>query len=381
MAKYDVKYTCGHTGIISLVGPNKQREWRLEREAEKLCHECWEAQLRQEREEENRKAAEAAMEQELPTLQGTAKQIAWAETIRQKLLERVNDVLTKIKDERKTDAVIAVERITQQTSASWWIDRRHIESMLDILQLLDEQIKAAKKEQAAREPIVNEAYIEATVRPEKAMTETIAEIRIIGNAIEVHFPERQDAFRTMIKDLKFEWTGDCWKRTLDTAKNNPIDFAAEVGNTLLANGYIIRTFNDEARNKAISGEYEKDHTRWVTRLATGDYTGWFSIKWDRNREDFYNAARRLPRSKWNKPGVVVPPEMFEDVLDFARIHDFKLSEGARRTVEAARQAKELTLIAKVTKPARENVAHVGNKPPVLEIPKEVDIDASLRDTN
>jgi hypothetical protein len=30
MAKYDVTRACGHEEIVNLVGPHKNREWRLE---------------------------------------------------------------------------------------------------------------------------------------------------------------------------------------------------------------------------------------------------------------------------------------------------------------------------------------------------------------
>lgn len=39
--KYDVTYSCGHTGVIVLFGPTRDREWKLRRETEKLCAECY----------------------------------------------------------------------------------------------------------------------------------------------------------------------------------------------------------------------------------------------------------------------------------------------------------------------------------------------------
>lgn len=41
MAKYDVTYACGHTGVVSLFGPNKDRERKLEWLAGQLCPACW----------------------------------------------------------------------------------------------------------------------------------------------------------------------------------------------------------------------------------------------------------------------------------------------------------------------------------------------------
>lgn len=379
MAKYDVTYTCGHTGVIGLVGPGKQREWRLEREAEKLCPECWEAEKQRQREEENRAAAEAAKEQELPALTGTDKQIAWAETIRQKLLERIGKSLSNVKEECKEDAMMALDRITQQASSSWWIDHRHIERMREMDELLMEQIKAAKKENETKEPVVIEASVEATVRPENPKTETVAEIKPLNNAIEVYFPEKREDFRNLIKEQLYEWSGTCWRRELPDSAGTLQDRSAEIGNILLASGYITRIYDVHVREMAINGTYEPEHTRWIKRRMNGEYERWFAIWWREDDGKIYNAARRLPRSKWSKPSVVVPPEMYEEVLDFAERYGFRLNDKAQETADMSRATKEATLTAKVTKPKREIMPAVSTDIPVLSVPEEVEIDAELRD--
>lgn len=51
------------------------------------CTPCYRERIQAERDEENRKAAEMAAEANLPALSGSEKQVAWANTIRQRVLD------------------------------------------------------------------------------------------------------------------------------------------------------------------------------------------------------------------------------------------------------------------------------------------------------
>lgn len=128
MAKYTVTRACGHNETVVLYGKSRDREWRLEQvEPSKLCYECYQKQLAEQREKENREAAEAARAMNLPQLTGTEKQVAWAETIRQKMLADIDKfVYGRIKPEHRNDIRIKepVRAIQAKTSASWWIDHR-----------------------------------------------------------------------------------------------------------------------------------------------------------------------------------------------------------------------------------------------------------------
>jgi len=81
MAKYNVTYSCGHTETIQLYGNIEDRERKIKWLSENgLCPDCYKKQ----------KAAERAVAIEfiktecgiLPTLEGSEKQVAWAEDIR-----------------------------------------------------------------------------------------------------------------------------------------------------------------------------------------------------------------------------------------------------------------------------------------------------------
>lgn len=87
MAKYDITYACGHEGTVNLVGKIKERERYIEWvEAHKLCPQCYAEKRQKDHDEENRRAAEAEA-MGLPALTGTPKQVAWATTIRQHVID------------------------------------------------------------------------------------------------------------------------------------------------------------------------------------------------------------------------------------------------------------------------------------------------------
>ena len=102
--KYYGTYACGHEGVVEIYGPSKDREWKKENEFSRPCPECRERARQQERDIANKKAAEAATEMGLPKLTGTEKQVAWATTIRNDLINSVNEALQKNPDRKITVA-------------------------------------------------------------------------------------------------------------------------------------------------------------------------------------------------------------------------------------------------------------------------------------
>lgn len=96
-------YACGHEGRKQFYGSHKEREYAVKTHFEKVCPDCWKAECAKRNEEAAAKNKDAA----LPALTGSEKQIAWAESIRAKLVG-------------KPDFVFAL----QKTSAKWWIDHR-----------------------------------------------------------------------------------------------------------------------------------------------------------------------------------------------------------------------------------------------------------------
>lgn len=150
MAHYDVTHACGHDERIELFGKTSERERRIEWLQERPCMECWKKERAAEAEARKNKevamivealgndAAEAvnALSNATCTLEGSAKQVAWAEDIRTKcidqLLSQVRNLVARIpgKATAQQSAAFAARcnaiasMIANETSAAWWIENR-----------------------------------------------------------------------------------------------------------------------------------------------------------------------------------------------------------------------------------------------------------------
>lgn len=136
MAQYKVKYCCGHEGYVNLTGTNKQREQKLRYLEYNYCPDCYAKQ----KEEENKIALERSKEMELPSLTGTEKQVAWANTIRIQAIESIEKWLKELEKkaedvspELKEKAKNTLEEIYEIyeyglksfTDSEFWIEKRN----------------------------------------------------------------------------------------------------------------------------------------------------------------------------------------------------------------------------------------------------------------
>ncbi len=216
------------------------------------------------------------------------------------------------------------------------------------------------------------------VYPANHVTETIAHITQNDGIIVIRFAEYRNDFREAMRFCGFSWNTQKrrWERLI-TKHNGPIeDRMAEVGNNLLNAGIPIAIENEGIREAAINAAFQPEQTRWVF-VDPEDQC--FVIRWNKRRENFYDAARRIPGSRYSKRKrtVIVPKEMFTEVVDFADMYGFVLSEEAQKLVEQAHNERMQRLIVVPAQPKQ--ATHPSNMPQKLEVPEEVMIDEELRD--
>lgn len=143
MARYTVTHSCGHDQKHQLFGKSKDRERKLAWLEETLCSDCWKAAQDKKHAEESAQAQAANAASGLPTLEGSPKQIAWAETIRKTWLSELAEYCQKVRADipsywssssvelrsqaaqELSDATYLVEsELRKNQSARWWIDHR-----------------------------------------------------------------------------------------------------------------------------------------------------------------------------------------------------------------------------------------------------------------
>ena len=120
MAQYEITYRCGHTDTVQIYGTNThgERERKAASYGYRDCPACQAA-----------KAGQANKDAGLATLEGSDKQVAWAEEIRGKYMPRYAQERQEWAEHGATAEQLAkVDKVLAwlkgQTSAAWWIDNR-----------------------------------------------------------------------------------------------------------------------------------------------------------------------------------------------------------------------------------------------------------------
>jgi len=130
MAKFEITRSCGHNETVNICGKQSDRPRQAEYEATRLCYDCYKAAQTAKNAAQTTAATVAAEVQGLPTLQGSEKQIAWAETLRSEKLEEIKQLRAiGIKPNEPAFIIEAVNNcfavIEAETSAKWFIDNRN----------------------------------------------------------------------------------------------------------------------------------------------------------------------------------------------------------------------------------------------------------------
>lgn len=129
--KREIRRACGHREVVTIYGPYKGREDALRREEEKVCTECF---ARAKAEDAARELVELEALFNLPSLEGSDKQIEWARRVR---ATRAKQALSFIKSRgvlvseflARDDVPLA--RALRVRSAKRWIESRKIPDLVD----------------------------------------------------------------------------------------------------------------------------------------------------------------------------------------------------------------------------------------------------------
>lgn len=135
-----VRHSCGHTMLYPFYGDD-EFTWaeRAHQLAQGPCRLCAAAERDEERRKKAVQARFHARERGLPPLEGSERQIAWAETVRLSAFGAIDKVLKWLKqvDEEagredpdhwhdvKQGIARSIAFLEEQVEAKWWIDHRH----------------------------------------------------------------------------------------------------------------------------------------------------------------------------------------------------------------------------------------------------------------
>lgn len=343
MAKYTGIFSCGHEGVVGIIGPQKDRERKKEKAFSKMCPECYAKFLKEERKKANKEAEEKSRVWELPELTGTEKQVAWANTLRIQFIEKIKDKLNHINEvgldrydrEELRGKDISIKKfklfiqdvdsivdyvLENKTEAKFFVENRSFN--LPIIISIFKEIESFKEKEETKDIID-----EATVVPKEIKYPGIVEIKYTNTEITTIYEKNED-FRVLVKTLGFSWNNG-WIRTIKERNGSIEDRVVELGSKLLNAGFCILILDENVRNKAINADYEVECKRWI---LLREKTKKLAINWTYG-SDLYNVARKLPGSKWSSPSVVVDVSHFKELEEFAKLYDFKFTAAARNYIE------------------------------------------------
>lgn len=355
--KYEINHTCGHTEIHNIGGKKTERERELYVVNHSKCTECTNNMHKKQAEI----AATQAKEAGWPDLQGSEKQVIWAEQLRSIFVRNVDEwaknqnakleakakesddgVLRAQIDAYNNNIAIVFDHImTNKRKASWWIDERST----SVLRLMDREANTLNpdiftKPDNTTVKASTEAMSEAVVTPNEQKHSGAVEISPTENEVVVKYIKNEE-FRLLVKGLGYSWNADekAWIMKCNEFTGTAKDRAAELGNELLRSGFAIRIYDDELREKAVAADYAPSSSRWIKFYVSGEYAGWLCIGWKERDQKIYDAARRIKGSRWNKPNVCVPMDCCDEVLDFADIMGFAISAKAQNEIEAYKKSR------------------------------------------
>ena len=347
MAYYEVTYSCGHCGKVNITGPIKDRDLKCEWMSSYLCLECFKKKKKEGMEQEKMAAGKSA-ELKLPALTGTEKQVAWANTLRIKVIDKYKSRFAEEMPDSGAELTGAMCYILKdRTDANFWIDNR---DRNDIFSLFVKMYKEYKQKTVIPDDVKRELdnlQAQLTVIPDiDSKKKGIVEIRYRENGKILAAVYIKDyGFIDIVKGLNFEWNGTVWERKITEYTGTIDDRAAELGNKLLLKGYTVRFPNELARDAAIAGTYIRENGRWIIWID-----GRLAVTWNGRNDTIYEKARKLPDAVWKNFSIRVKLEYYREVQDFAEVMGFNISQMAGRII-AAYIEKEKTFLHKKIEPA------------------------------
>lgn len=165
------------------------------------------------------------------------------------------------------------------------------------------------------------------IRPISPKSETVARIQLAGNTLQIEFPERRDDFGKVVKRMGCIWQRPYWEREIDSLAGDATERLIEAGHLLLEAGFNVATDTEELRDAIVAGKFAPEIRRWVLVVKSGEHINWFALKWDK-ASNLYEEATKLTGARYAPPYVVVPPEHYDQVADFADVHKMEMSTAA-----------------------------------------------------
>ena len=378
MAKYEIACNICKENVttIKLYGSLRSRQWKIDN-YNWTCDSC----LEKIKDDAFEKSIDFSKEYDLPKLNGSEKQIKWAETLRFNIISQIenNDGLDSFRvggyeyknnfDEIKMKVL---DYIYTKEESSFWISNRNVPSIFLIYNLHKEILN---EDCVIEKSLQNDFETERIISNENPITSTIAKITNTENVVRIEFTERNDIFKNVVKNKKYKWNSNdfCWERTFPIYLLPIEDRISEIALLLIKNCISVCVYDNNAYNKVKNNEFELECSRWV---IYDNIYNCFIIKF--NIEDkLYDVIKRIKGNKYiNSTTFQFNKEYFNEVIEFADCYGFKFSKKALDLINVAKEMKEksIKLNAKI-----KSEVYITNDIPCLKSEENINIPIELLD--
>lgn len=210
------------------------------------------------------------------------------------------------------------------------------------------------------------------LRPAKPVSEEIAVIETGANTVSCRLPHADERFCEVVKELSYRWGGQWWTRIIGKFAEPLSDRAVELGVRLLAAGFPVEVRSAELQRRIAASEYAAEVRTWITARTAGKYAGWFCVQWDRDGRDFFRPVSLIQGARCYPGTALVPAARYDEVLDFAEMHGFAVSDGALDlAAQAQRERAAMLLVTPVVREPTQPASAANNDSPSGEILDEL----------
>lgn len=187
------------------------------------------------------------------------------------------------------------------------------------------------------------------LRPAAPVCDEVATIILTGQrSIATRLPRPHDAFIETVKRLRYRWDGaHWWTRAVSKFEEPRADRLVELGVHLLAAGFIVEVPNADLQARILASDYTPAQVNWVTARTAGKYAGWFCVEWDRAADEassYYRSLALIRGARCYPDAALIRRDRYEEVLDFADMRHFAVSDGALDLAAQARREHDAMLL-------------------------------------
>lgn len=226
--------------------------------------------------------------------------------------------------------------------------------------------------------IIEKIEDDTTLRPEHPVSTVVTEITTPGDGIVcARSEEKLQKMIDIVKGLCYRWNTEKyrWQLTITETNGPRRNRVIELCRALLDAGLVVRVPDLALLDAIEKAEYEPVHPRWV--IASDD--GRLRLVWERG-QDFAAVVRGIPRVRVFTNSANVPAAQYQSVLDFAGEYGFKIAPSAQAVIdkavaaEKAQTAVEMKADTPTPEPLPKASTEIAEKDA-----GDVEIDPALRD--